>query len=305
MEVLVSALGVPYSEWVDATKPDSAAWGLFYCEESEGGQIFYRTRNSIVTRLIVEAINGGTLGRTGELRVMSQLLRACTGSTSPVYREFCVRVLVPHDKLDRLEYDEGLQLYDEAINALPHPDKTLVHHKGLWVKNKGHDATLATQILEQALNTPVFPYAQRGEADGHIHTSIAAAILDGLNDGKEKLDEGKAKILDHLSKARSKDFFNPRAVHVQANLIAHLVDKVEHSGSPDNFAMINQAVADVDHTLILLREHVGRSSPPLEDIKMLEQIRDVVMVKTSSRTRSRVEVERSLTEVQFTVHRVF
>ena len=48
-----------------------------------------------------------------------------------------MRVLVPYEKLDRLEYDEGLHLYDEAIGALPHPDKTLVHHKGLWVKNKG------------------------------------------------------------------------------------------------------------------------------------------------------------------------
>jgi hypothetical protein len=296
MEVLVSALRVPYAEWVDATKQDSAAWGLFYCEESEDRQIYYRTRNSIVTRLIVEAINGGTLGRTGELRVMSQLLRACTSSGSPVYREFCVRVLVPQEKLEHLEYDEGLQLYDEAIEALPHADKTLVHHKGLWVKNKGHDAVLATQILEQALSTPVFPYAQRGEADGHIHTSIAAAILDGLNEGKEKLDEGKAKILDHLSKARSKDFFNPRAVHVQANLIAHLVDKVEQSGSPDYIAMINQALADVDHTLILLRGHAARSGQPVSDIKMLEQIRDVVILKTNSLEDVKQDAERCWSE---------
>jgi hypothetical protein len=292
MEVLVSALGVSYPEWVDATKPDSAVWGLFYSEESVDRQIYYRTRNSIVTRLIVEAINGGTLGRTGELRVMHQLLRACTSNTLPVYREFCVRVLVSHDKLDRLEYDEGLQLYDEAIKALPHPDKTLVHHKGLWVKNKGHDPALATQILEEALNTPVFPYAQRGEADGHIHTSIAAAILAGLNEGKEDMEEGKAKILDHLAKARSKDFFNPRAVHVQANLIAHLADTVQKSGSPDYFTMINQAVADVDHTLILLRSHAAQSSQPVADIRMLEQVRYEVMVKTSALEELKEEAER-------------
>jgi hypothetical protein len=292
MEVLVSALGVSYPEWVDATRPDSAAWGLFYAEESDDHQVCYRTRNSIVTRMIVEAINGGTLGRTGELRVMNQLLRACTGNSLPVYREFCVRVLVPLDKLDRLEYDEGLQLYDEAIQALPRPDKTLVHHKGLWVKNKGRDATLATIILEQALNTPVFPYAQRSEADGHIHTSIAAAVLDGVNQGKEKVEEGKVKILDHLSKARSKDFFNPRAVHVQANLISHLAEKVDDSGSPDYFAMINQSVADVDHTLILLRSHATQSTHPVSDIKMLEQIRDDVLVKTNTLEDLKNEADR-------------
>src|SRR5262249_4808510 len=35
MEVLVSALGVDYGEWRDATRPHSAAWGLLYEEESE------------------------------------------------------------------------------------------------------------------------------------------------------------------------------------------------------------------------------------------------------------------------------
>src|SRR5437899_2760822 len=84
----------------------------------------HRTRNSIVTQSIVETINGGSLGRSGELRVMKELLKACNGRSSSVYREFCVRVLVPHDKLvERLDYEEGMQLYEEAIAALPYPDK--------------------------------------------------------------------------------------------------------------------------------------------------------------------------------------
>ena len=76
IEVLVSALGIPYDAWVNSTRPNSAAWGLFYSEESMDGQtVFYRTRNSIITRMIVEALNGGMSGHTGELRVMTKLLR--------------------------------------------------------------------------------------------------------------------------------------------------------------------------------------------------------------------------------------
>jgi hypothetical protein len=299
VEVLVSALGIPYHEWIDATRPDSAAWGLFYSEESNDRQtILYRTRNSIVTRMIVEAINGGTLGHSGELRVMSQLLRACTGRTSPVYREFCVRALVPHEKLERLEYEDGLQLYDDAIAALPHPDKTLVHHKGLWVKNKGQNAALATEILEQALATPVYPYAQRNEVDGHIHTSIAAAVLDGINQLTQNVEDGKGKILDHLAKARSADFFNPRAVHVQANLISHLADKVPMTHRPDYFSLLNQAVADVDHTLLLLQSPVMQSTYVVDDVRMLEQIRDQVLLKVQSIDDLKREAERVWAEFQ-------
>ena len=191
-------------------------------------------------------------------------------------------MLVPNEKLGRLEFDEGLQLFDEAIHALPHQDKTLLHHKGLWVKNKGNAPLEAAKILESALNTPVFPYAHRGEADAHIHTSIAAAVLDGVNQGQEKLAEGKRKILDHLSKSREMDFFNPRAVHVQANLILHLVDKDSDSQSPDFFAMINQAVGDVDHTLLVMQSQIVRSGYAVEDVEMLEQIREQVLVKVKS-----------------------
>ena len=298
MEVLVSALGIPYSEWRDATGEHSSAWGLLYCEESDDSDtVSYRTRNSIVTRMIVEAINGGTLGRTGELRVLTTMLRACSGRSSPVYREFCVRVLVPHEKLMRLEYEEGLKLYDEAIAALPHSDKTLLHHKGLWIKNKGGNAALATEILEEALQAPVYPYAQRGEADGHIHTSIAAAVLDGINQGLETVEDGKKKILDHLSKSRASDYFNPRAVHVQANLISHLADKVPDAHSPDYFAMINRAVGDVEDTLMILQSEVMRSSHKVAEVEMLQEIRDAVLVKVHSQEDLNVEAERIWKEI--------
>ncbi len=297
MEVLVSALGIQYHEWVDATKGDAPAWGLLYGEYSDDGMtVNYRTRNSIITRMIVEALNGGAIGRTGELRTLVTLLQACTGST-PVYREFCARVLIPHDKIMHLEFEEGLQLYEDAIAALPHPDKSLVHHMGLWIKNRGKNASLATEVLEKALVTPAFPY-QRGEDESNIHTSLAATILDGINQGTQTVDDGKIQIMDHLSKARSRISFNTRAVHVQANLISHLADKVPDCHSADYFSMINQAVGDIDHALLILQTDMSQSSHLVEDVKMLEQIRETVMVKLNTVEELKADAEKTWTEFE-------
>ncbi len=292
MEVLVSALGVDYGQWVDATRDDSAAWGLLYAEEFDDGQtVWYRTRNSVVTRLIVETINGGSLVRSGELRILTELLQACHGRSSPVYREFCVRILLPQEKLEGLEFEEGLRLFDAALNALPFKDKTLLHHKGLWIKNKGRDASAARKILEQALETPVYPYVNRAEANEHIHTSLAATILDQIDQQTTSLAEGKRLILEHLSKARSNAFFDAKPVHVQANMICKLADKLSAPESPDYFALINRAISDVDHTLLILQSPAMASGHLVGDIRMLESIRDEVLVKFTNVEDLKVQAE--------------
>ena len=174
VEILVNALEVGYDRWLGASASEGPVWGLLYAENSEDGEtICYRTRNDIVTKILIEAINGGSFGHAGELRVLSKLLGACHGS-QPVYREFCVSILVGNESFERLEYQEGLQLFETATKALPYMDRTLTHHKGLWIKNKGQDPITATKVLEEALTTSIYPYTRRVEIDEHIHTSLAA-----------------------------------------------------------------------------------------------------------------------------------
>ena len=298
IEVLVSALGVRYDEWLHAGRSDGPAWGLLYSEDSdEGDTVCYRTRNSVVTRVIIEAINGGSLGHSGELRVMSELLRACTGSQA-AYREFCVRVLVPHDGIERLEFADGLRLYEDALAALPYPDKTLMHHKGLWIKNKGKDPVQASGVLSEALITPVYPYAERGEADEHIHTSLAATGLDAINQGTVAIEEGKAIVLEHLEKARSQDFFNVRRVHVQANLMVRLADKFHNDQTPDIFELINRAVADVDRTLRIITSPLDQRRHAANDVKMLEAARDQILAKVRKPDALRQEADRIWAEFE-------
>jgi hypothetical protein len=93
IEVLVSALGVPYRDWIDVAGTNGPAWGLLYADPSADCEtISYRPRNSVVTSILVETINGGKLAHSGEVEQLMTLLGACTG-TSPIYREFCVNIL--------------------------------------------------------------------------------------------------------------------------------------------------------------------------------------------------------------------
>jgi hypothetical protein len=273
VEILISALNISYRDWIDSVGKDGPAWGLLYGEISPDKQtIYYRPRNSIVTRILVETINGGTLAKSGEVEQLLKLLRSCTG-TGSVYREFCVGILVPRTKISQLDYLDGLALYDAAITALPFEDRTLKHQKGLWVKDKGNNPLLAKEILEDALKTKVYPYSSRTEAEEHIHTSLAATVLDALDKGLIDLEQAIPEILQHVDRARSDAFFNPRAVHVQANLMLRLVSRLGNNESADTLNLLNQAFDAVDSALLVLRNPLKASRNRLtKDIEFLEDI---------------------------------
>jgi hypothetical protein len=281
IEVLVNALNVGFGEWIDATAKENVAWGLFYEEEnSEQETISYRTRNSVVTDILIEAINGGKLAHAAEVQIMRRLLAACSG-TAPAYREFCIRSLVPWSKNKDVEYEEGLTLYETALQALPNEDKTLVHHKGLWIKNKGNDPIEAKRVFQHALALTAYPYATRSEANEHIHTSLAAATVDAIDQGKQSAQEGKLEVLEHLSRASSEQFTNFNAVHVKANLLIRLIDKLEDKDDPDSLHLVNEGIVDIDRSLILLSNPLEQGDRVLitKEIGMLQDARGKILGK--------------------------
>ncbi len=279
MEVLVTALGVSFESWLTLSRPQGLLWGLLYAEGSVTSQsVLYRPRNRIVTDIIVETINGGVLGHSGELVRLRKLIDACNGS-APAYREFCVRLLVPSDRkrLQGLEYVEGLDLYDRAIAALPHEDRTLMHHKGLWQKNKGNDYAEAKKTLEAALRTHLYPYAARGEALEHIYTSLAANQLDALKAKAISPSEGKETVLGYLDRARSGTFLNPNAVHVQAKMIVGLADVSGASTEPDSVKLIESALSEIDRMLLLLLSQFRNDRERRSQLDMLKDARSEVL----------------------------
>lgn len=291
IEVLVSALGVDYDEWRAAATPGGTAWGILYEEESEQGETFcYRTRNAVVTEQLVRVINGGSIGRAGEIGVMARLLAACTGSQA-AYREFCVRALVPFDNLANVDFQDGLQLYDVAQAALPYQDRSILHHKGLWIKERGGDPIGAGKVLAEALAARPFPYARRFERDENIYTSMAANMVLALEQGKIGLEEGKRQTLAYLDRARSAKSFDPRAVHVQANLIVKLATREEFRHSPDAYALAGLALTDVDRALLLLNNPL-QAHRDRKHVEMLEQIREQVFVAVGDLEEMRLQADR-------------
>jgi hypothetical protein len=291
IEVLVSALGVDYGEWLAAAAPSGPAWGILYPEEfDEGESISYRTRNAVVTDQLVRIINGGSLSRSGEILVMIKLLNSCTGSQA-AYREFCVKALVPFDRLQNIEFHDGLLLYDAAIAALPYQDRTLLHHKGLWFKERGGDPIGAGKAFSEALAARPYPYVTRFERDENIYTSLAANTVLALEQGVIEREQGKQQTLTYLNRARSPNSFDPRAVHVQANLIVKLASREASRHSPDTYAMADLALADVDRALLLLKNplqiHETRKA-----VEMLEEIREQVFLTVGDIEEMKIQAAR-------------
>lgn len=286
IEVLVSALQVPYEDWLSVSSNRGSIWGLLYQETPPDAQtILYRTRNEIVAGIIVDVINGGALSKGGELLRLRRLFQACKGST-PAYREFCIRVLVPNNRgrLDALSYEEGLLLFEDAISALPIEDRTLLHHLGRWEKNKGDDPSAARRTLLRALRAPDYPYSSRGELDGHIHTTLAATELDLLRKKAVSPEDAKRNVLRHLDRARAAQFADPMVTHVHANLIVKLADSTGSPLDSDNVTLIGTALADVDRTLLLLRsEFAPQNAQRRKNIDLLEDVRSQILNRCGER----------------------
>ena len=207
---------------------------------------------------------------------MTKLLNACTGSL-PAYHEFCVRVLVPFEGLENIEFQDGLLLYDAALAALPYQDRTILHHKGLWLKERGGDPIGAGKVFFEALAARPYPYAPRFERDENIYTSLAANTVLALEQGRIEREAGKQQTLTYLNRARSPNSFDPRAVHVQANLIVKLAAREESRHSPDTYAMASLALSDIDRALLLLKNPL-QFHRAHKAVELLEDIREQVFL---------------------------
>ena len=273
VEVLVGALDVGYGEWLDAVPP-GIAWGLLYADgDNASEELLYRTRSAVVTRILITTLNGGALNRSGEIGILDKLLGACTGSTA-VYREFCVKILVNNETLASLEFQDGLRLFDRAIESLPLQDRTLLHQKAVWIRKKGHDPLTAMPILEQALAAQQYPYATQEEPDEHIHNSIAANYVDLIQKGLIDRKAGRAAAVEHLGLARSSEFFNTYSAHAHANMILSLLSLTTEEDAVDISTMSARALSDLDITLLMVRDKKSDfAASSEEDMEMLKAVR--------------------------------
>ena len=277
IEVLVSALEVDYDTWLAASSADGPAWGFLYPTVSDDGGACYRTRNDIITQVVLRAVNGGTTNRSGEIAVLLKLLKSCTGG-APAYHEFCLSILVNNEKTSTLDPAQGLELFDSAIKALPFQCKTLLHHKARWVKNKCGDPLEAQRLLDIALSARDFPYARQVELDAHLYVSKAATEIDAMDKELVSMEEGKTAVMRYLAKAKESNFFLARAVHVEANLILRLAPRLEADFSPDSAILLNSTLANIDRALLILRGESYSAARAADDASALVTMRDKLLL---------------------------
>ena len=288
IEVLVHALNIEYDEWLDMSRDGRPLWGLLYDEaDSERQTITFWTRNEVVTRILLELVNGGISSHAGEMRVLNELISACRGGAL-VYREFIVDLLVrARSRLEsRLSYLQGIELYDIAKRTLPYGDRVLEHHKGIWMQNKGgakYRAAAHTQ-LELALSAPLYPGSTRDAPLEHIHTSLAANTVQRVKDGELAPEVGLEIVQEHVRQASSPKFFNPHTSHVIANIFFELA--MQHKNKQDiPFATaISEAFTAIDRAL----QTIGTSSRAAgyyeKDITMLNDVQRKILTAIPNTT---------------------
>jgi hypothetical protein len=275
IEVLVNALGIDYSSWLDASRSMGNAFGLLYEQTSDDGQtIWFKTRNSIVTDILVRAVNGGKFGYSGELSLVKKMIEGSRGHSSSVYRDFIANILIPNENIKHLNPEDGLDLYDLAADVLHARDKAIEHHRGLWLKNFIDDPIAAEASLRKALDTENYPYASRLESNRNIHTTIAANELRKIDKGLVSFETGRENVTNELAKARSIQDCDPRIAHVQGKLVARLVRFKNGEVDQDTMFLMNRALADIDRAILTVctGRHATRRS--VTDETGLEQARE-------------------------------
>lgn len=226
MELLVRALKISYEEFIEMTIDGKPLWGLIYDEKDDQNEtVLFRTRNEIVTRVLLQLVNGG-VGHAGEFRVLKSLLKACDIG-SQVYRDFVIEVLVRSSKdMEKyFSFEQGLELFNVAQSALPYEDRLLEHHKGIWVHRVGKDDQKAYEQFEKALETQQYPGSEREAHAEHIHTSMAASVVGLVKSGKQAPDVGFELVQDHIQQALNPRIFNAHAGHVSANLLYEMAQQ--------------------------------------------------------------------------------
>lgn len=237
VEVLVRALRIDYSEFFDLNADGRPLWGLIYESESDSADtVLYQTRNNVVTRVLIEMVNRGSLGVSGQFSVLKELLLACDGG-SPVYRRFVEEILVKsRTKLENVyDFEQGLELYDAALLAMQSEDRLLEHHKGIWIQRVGGNYGEAYTQLLKATRRSEHPDQTRPEPVENIHTSLANTIVKRIRAGEEEIDTGLELVEKHIKLAKRPNVFNVHTSHVSAKMfleLAQMEDVVERSASP-------------------------------------------------------------------------
>ena len=279
VELLLRTTGASYEDWISASKTGEPLWGLLYDDlDTDTGTLLYYTRNEIVTRVLLEIVNGG-LGHAGEVRRLKQLVANCScGSAS--YRGFLSDLLGrSRDKLmTLLTYEDGLELYELALETFPEADRHLRYRYGLWKHHAGRDHVGAYAEYQKALDTPDYMYAARSEPDEHIHTSSAAAVVSRVKEGSQDSQNGLALVQHHLRYASHPRHFSPHTAHVFANLFYQISRRSRDNHEAEvTLESYSEALRTIERTLQTIGAAGKKQVQYAKDIQMFLELQSEIL----------------------------
>jgi hypothetical protein len=254
LEVLVRALEIDYADWVAMADSGRPLWGLLYDEYDENMEsVVYRTRNELVTDVLLRLVNGMFGSHAGQYRLLKRLLQACNVG-SPAYKTFMHDVLVrSRGDLERiLSFEQGLELYDSAIAAFPYADRAVQHHRAIWIRNVGRDLRRAEEELRRALEVPDSPSAAKDEPKEYVHTSIAATMLGRVKAGELDRDSGFESISAHLRQASNTPYFNLNQAHVSANTYFEMAQITSDAMDPVRLQCLNESLGQIERSMQMI-----------------------------------------------------
>lgn len=278
LEVLVNSLHIEYQDWLEACSNGEPLWGLLYDESYKDGESYaYRTRNDVVTSVLLKTLNGGFASHIGEFRCLKDILQSCEVGT-PVYRETASSILIAKKKelKKRFTFEQGVELFDIALDSLPHPDRALAHHRGIWIKEMGGDLSKAYIEISKALSIDDYPLSDRVENIGNIHTSLASCVVKDLESSSVDHDEFSAKldvIEDHVFKAEKSSPFSIYNKHVSANMFLKAAERFKGVDEELHLTSMASAVRIISSALALISSGQQHDSC-YESLQMLEGLEE-------------------------------
>ncbi|ORE85417.1 hypothetical protein ATO7_14383 [Oceanococcus atlanticus] len=220
IEVLASAVGISFSDWQNLWKAGEPLWGLLdQSELSDVGSYAIWTRNDVVTEVLLHIVRAGDTDRQADATVLETALAGCV-SSNPAYREFIVELLVNRrSELKRLDANAVLKLFDTAIATFPDQDRTIAHHRGLWIKSEIGDFEWAYRELEDAKAVSPYIFSKSEERIELIETSQAACIVQQVQRGEISADSGLPMAWKHLERACSPRGLDLHTLHISGGIL--------------------------------------------------------------------------------------
>ena len=276
VEVLVSALKVSYGEWLEHCSGQRPVWGLLYEDTYSGAETYsYRTRNYVVTEVLLRAINYGSIGSSGQFRLLKDLLAACTSSTAP-YKSFIFDLLVSKRRIvqARFTLEQAMELYDTALAAYPGELGIVRHHQCLVKRGLGGDPVSVYEELRHLIAVAEDAIVGESDSRGNLHTSAAAALTQAVRDGKVDAQEGADRIFEHIGTAIALDQLSMHTHHVHAVALIKLTSTVRDRDPKASILYLERASRIIDRALLLLGPIASRTARRGTDALMFEGLND-------------------------------